>query len=122
MTTTRWLSAIRAIDLLARVGGEEFAVILPGADARLAREVGERLRQRLVQRPFPVRRGSVQLPITVSVGVAVAAGGSGTAAALLSRADAALYDAKRAGRNRVMVSERSTRRVGSERRKGKRRR
>ena len=117
----RWLSAIRAIDLLARMGGEEFAVILPGADARRAKEIGERLRQRLEQRPFQVRRGTVQLPVTVSVGVAVAPRGERTPAGLLSLADAALYAAKRAGRNRVVLAGARKARRGKVCRRGQRR-
>lgn len=129
MAVERWQGAVRAVDLLARLGGEEFAVVIPTAEADRAREVADRLRLRLVQKPFPVRRGTVQLPVTVSVGVAVSAKGAGTPASLLARADAALYRAKREGRNRVVLaggsraaSPRKKDRRKSDRRKGERRR
>ena len=124
MSVERWQGAVRAVDVLARLGGEEFAVVIPAADAARAKEVAERLRLRLVQKPFPVRRGTVQLPITVSIGVAVSARGAGTPASLLSRADSALYRAKREGRNRVVVSGgvRKSAAPRKERRKSDRRR
>ena len=99
----RWESAIRGHDLLARLGGEEFAVILPGADASRARDIAERLRTRLASSAFPVRRGSVDLAVTVSIGVAVNRSGQ-TAAGLLAQADAAVYRAKHEGRNRVVLA------------------
>lgn len=115
----RWQSGLRPADLLARIGGEEFAVLLPGADAPRARDVAERLRTRLSSKPFAVRRGSVQLPITVSIGVAVSDAGAGTPSKLLSSADAALYQAKDDGRNRVVIA--GDRRRNADRRRGERR-
>ncbi|HVO30188.1 MAG TPA: GGDEF domain-containing protein, partial [bacterium] len=95
----RWLLAVRGLDLLARLGGEEFGLILPGADAARAREVADRLRRRIEAEPFVVRRKKIA--VTVSVGVAVRGGRHVTPARLVAAADAALYRAKRGGRNRV---------------------
>lgn len=120
LAVERWLSAVRPADLLARLGGEEFAVLIPGADAARSKDVAERLRARLAAKPFPVRRGTVQLPMTVSIGVAVAERGAGTPSKLLSSADAALYRAKRDGRNRVVVAG-SRRKTSAERRRAERR-
>ncbi len=89
----------RAGDLVARYGGEEFAIILPGADTAKAREFAERLRQAIGAHPWPLRQ------VTVSLGVATGTPPATGAVTLLSRADEALFAAKRAGRNRVMLSE-----------------
>jgi len=93
-------STLRTGDVCGRVGGEEFAVVLPNTDLSGARVVAERLRQ-AVER-MPVDTGGRVLRVTVSIGAA-AARGSEDPRALLSVADAALYVAKRSGRNRVAV-------------------
>jgi diguanylate cyclase (GGDEF)-like protein len=86
----------RTEDLAARYGGEEFLVVLPGADAEVAREVAEALREKV---------GSSSIGATISVGVAAETPRSGRAVTeLVALADAALYRAKEAGRNRVVVS------------------
>jgi diguanylate cyclase (GGDEF)-like protein len=91
--------SIRDIDLAARWGGEEFAVVLPGTDVaggiRLAERIREALAKRMVVSPLGDR-----LDLTASFGVAEW-GGTGTANDLLAAADAALYEAKRRGKNRV---------------------
>jgi len=89
----------RKIDMLGRVGGEEFAILLPGADLEAARAFGERLRQRIAD--TPLRRDGSTIAITVSIGIASMAPGDRSGDAALVRADHALYRAKRAGRNRV---------------------
>jgi diguanylate cyclase (GGDEF)-like protein/PAS domain S-box-containing protein len=91
--------AQRAGDLAARLGGEEFVVLLPGADLTNATAKAEEVvrRVRLLE-----LSSTPNECITVSVGVATYAGGSGDPQ-LLQRADAALYEAKRLGRNRVSV-------------------
>jgi two-component system, cell cycle response regulator len=86
-------------DLTARMGGEEFAVLLPETESGNALVVAERIRKAVEAEP--VGR-SVPISVTVSIGVAVAgAGATESPESLLARADAALYRAKGAGRNRV---------------------
>jgi diguanylate cyclase (GGDEF)-like protein len=89
----------RKIDMLGRVGGEEFAILLPGADLDAARAFAERLRQRIADTPMG-RNGST-IAITVSIGIAGLEPAESTGDAALVRADQALYRAKRGGRNRV---------------------
>jgi diguanylate cyclase (GGDEF)-like protein len=116
----RLAQQLRSYDIVGRWGGEEFLLVLPGVDAAGASVVAERVRDSLAQTAVPVDGGSVTL--TASLGVAtideVAAGRatplSGAQAAggdepwldrLVRAADQALYQAKRAGRNRVCVAE-----------------
>ncbi|MFZ3193518.1 MAG: sensor domain-containing diguanylate cyclase [Moraxellaceae bacterium] len=91
----------RTTDFAARYGGEEFMLILPETTARTALQVAERLRRRIEDEEFPNR------PITVSIGVARMIPRkdeqSISVQDLISRADQALYQAKGAGRNQVMV-------------------
>jgi len=92
-------AALREGDLLARVGGEELAALLPGAGLEAALEVGERVRAAVAS--APIEGPGASFRVTVSVGVAVlAAGESGVA--LRARADDRLYAAKRGGRDRVV--------------------
>jgi diguanylate cyclase (GGDEF)-like protein len=92
--------ALRAEDLLARIGGEELAALLPGATLAAAAEVAERIRNAVCDASIPV--GSTAVALTVSLGCASLDPEERDAAQLLARADARLYDAKRAGRNRVV--------------------
>ena len=89
--------AIRAVDLFARWGGEEFAVLLPGSDIDAARVLAEKLRMLLENQPFPDVGH-----ITCSFGVAEYAAGD-DADAMLKKVDSALYRAKKTGRNRVEI-------------------
>ena len=98
----RLRGAIRAGDLLVRYGGEELLAVLPRADAGRAWEVGERMRQRVSERAFDVGDG-IALLLRVSVGVAQWRTGEHMPN-LIDRADAAVYDAKDRGRNRVEVA------------------
>lgn len=96
---SRAAAALRAGDLLARVGGEEFVALLPGATLAAAAEAAERIRARLAAEPITV--GESSLHVTASLGCAALEEGDLDGRPLLARADARLYDAKRGGRNRV---------------------
>jgi len=89
----------RKIDIGGRVGGEEFAIILPGADPAAARVFAERLRHKVAITPF-VRDGQ-SITVTVSIGIAAMNPTDASVDAALDRADEALYRAKQGGRNRV---------------------
>jgi diguanylate cyclase (GGDEF)-like protein len=91
-------------DLLGRYGGEEFLMILPDSGRRQARDAAERIRQAVEQRCANL--AGVPGPLTVSIGLAVCAPGD-TVTALVTRADQAMYAAKRAGRNRIAIGEAS---------------
>lgn len=93
---------VRDGDVVARIGGEEFALLLPGASLPVARAVAERVRQGLAATSFPEPATSVR--VTASFGVALHVPDE-TPKSLMRRADQALYGAKNEGRNRVKVSE-----------------
>ncbi len=95
---------VRSFDTVARWGGEEFVVAMPDASLDVATTVAERLRRKIAVAPARMDSEGLELPITISIGIAVVAAGNDGAADLLQRADAALYAAKRAGRNRVASS------------------
>ncbi len=99
----RLQKTVRNIDLACRYGGEEFVVVMPDTDMVLATSVAERIRTEVASHPFFVNNGASQLSITVSSGIASIEGGEDTTEKLLKRADVALYNAKRAGRNRVVT-------------------
>ncbi len=89
---------VRGLDILGRIGGEEFAVCMPAVALQDARALAERLRCAVSGPGFDTPVGP--LHITVSLGVACYSSGD-TVATLMERADAAMYAAKRSGRNRV---------------------
>jgi diguanylate cyclase (GGDEF)-like protein len=92
----------RATDLVARYGGEEFAVVMPETDAAGALAIAERIRERIAAFSFDTGQGP--LAVTMSLGVATFPDDGAKKAALVERADACLYDAKRGGRNRSVSS------------------
>jgi len=94
--------SIRNIDLACRYGGEEFVIVMPETDIAVASMVAERIRRRIATEPFPIQQGSKNLEVTISIGIAALNGAEDNAAAMLKRADTALYRAKRDGRNRVV--------------------
>ena len=96
--------SLRASDIACRYGGEELTVILPGSSLDDAQVKLDMLRRVIMAMRAPYQGGDLQA-ITVSIGVAATGAQEVDAAALLSRADAALYQAKEQGRNRVIVSE-----------------
>jgi len=97
----------RNVDVAARCGGEEFAIILLEADAAFAEEMGNRVRAAIEELRMPHPTSSVSPFLTASVGVATAAPDwCFTPETLVAAADRALYAAKRTGRNRVCVAER----------------
>ena len=93
--------ALRKIDSLGRLGGEEFAVILPGAPLASAQIFAERLRKKIAASPMPHAGNAITL--TVSIGVTEIKPDDSSADDTLARADRAQYQAKQKGRNRVVV-------------------
>lgn len=99
----RTTAMLRITDVMARFGGEEFVVLLPGTDKAGAQHMAERLRGEI-----ETQRDSTLPTCTVSLGVAVWEGSAQPLLdiqALINRADAALYNAKAGGRNRVSMAD-----------------
>lgn len=95
-------TAVRHNDVFARLGGEEFVALLPGADLEQAHTIAERLRATLAGQEFEhTWKDGDAIPFTVSIGVATRSARDPDVGAILKRADEALYKAKGAGRNRV---------------------
>lgn len=93
---------IRPTDLAARMGGEEFCIVLPNSTPRGSTVIAERIRAQIEAMTIPTASGSIRT--TVSAGIAYSTGAE-TIQSLLNRADDALYEAKAAGRNRVRTSD-----------------
>lgn len=104
--TTLVLHNLRAQDLFGRIGGEEFALLLPNATAEQALAVAERINRQMREHPFGQRDGST-MHATVSMGLRAAEPlhPGDTLEKLLSQADSALYEAKNAGRDQVRQHE-----------------
>ena len=96
----RILQSVRATDMVARFGGEEFAIILPDTTLSQAAEVAERIRKRVDQIEFDIPNN--KLHCTISIGVSMIMPGD-TPEKLIGRADKALYHVKSTGRNKVAV-------------------
>lgn len=95
---------IRGLDLACRYGGEEFVIIMPDADPDFAGATAERLREAIAEASFSVEGVSGGLHVTTSIGYAASAAGLSDPDRLFERADAALYQAKDEGRNRVKAA------------------
>ena len=93
--------SLRDENVCARYGGEEFALLLPETDRAGARECAERIRASIEDLPVPGRETQPLGGITVSLGIACFPGDGRESGSLVRRADAALYEAKRNGRNRI---------------------
>lgn len=98
---SRLKQSIRNIDMICRIGGEEFVIVLPNTNTEVATKIADRMRRSISGIPFNVGARSGPLTITVSIGVSAVDGSSDSMEAILKRADEALYSAKRGGRNRV---------------------
>jgi two-component system cell cycle response regulator len=101
---SRLNKSIRGVDMVARMGGEEFLILIPDATLDRALEIAERLRQVIEQKPFNLMAGKISQKVTVSIGLAKKTSRHLDADALVHSADLALYKAKAKGRNCISVS------------------
>jgi two-component system cell cycle response regulator len=101
--TQRIVHAIRGYDSVGRYGGEEFLIVLPGCGRDQIDQGAERVRGAVDDGPLLV--DGLTISVTVSIGAAVATGATISDLEILAAADAALYRAKRAGRNRTVLSD-----------------
>lgn len=99
----RCKSSVREIDLVGRYGGEEVIILLPDTNRKLAMQVAERLRASIAATPINV--SSLEIPLTVSIGVATMDEHTLHLETLIARADQAMYIAKHRGRNRIAISK-----------------
>jgi diguanylate cyclase (GGDEF)-like protein len=97
------VSSVRKVDVLARYGGEEFALVLSRVDRAAALDVAEKIRAAIEAATFDAGLARSAARLTVSIGIAVYPEDASDLATLIDCADAALYCAKREGRNRVRV-------------------
>jgi diguanylate cyclase (GGDEF)-like protein len=101
---TTLAAVLRSSDLIGRLGGEEFVVLLPDADTSEALHVAERLRGSIAAQPISAGPGNPHVHVTVTIGLVAADLGNRDLTDLLHAADAALYKAKRVGRDRVSLA------------------
>ncbi|MDO3386234.1 diguanylate cyclase [Gilvimarinus sp. SDUM040013] len=99
----RWSDTLRSVDLLGRIGGEEFAIILPQIDAEGVQSVATRLTQVISRHPFTFENAA--LSVSISGGVVWLNQQDQNIEETLRRADRLLYQAKEQGRNRILVEE-----------------
>ena len=110
-TADRLHGLMRPIDMLARVGGEEFMIVMPCIYSASATKAAGRLCREINARPFAIKDHHEPVPLTISIGAMVGLPGDilpsdieGSAKSLIDEADRALYQAKNGGRNQVMLS------------------
>jgi two-component system, cell cycle response regulator len=96
-------SMTRGLDISCRIGGEEFVIVLPNADSATAERVAERLRRAVAEKKFDAQ-GDRSIDVTISAGIATLVASDDSLLKIMKRADLALYQAKRDGRNRVVLS------------------
>ncbi len=96
--------SIRGIDLACRYGGEEFVIVMPETDLKVASMVAERLRRAIAGEAFAIDKGSKHIGVTISIGLSTLETKGEPVADVLKRADVALYRAKHDGRNRVVAA------------------
>ncbi len=100
-------ACVREVDIPGRIGGEEFAILLPDTGTESAYRIAERIRRRVEN--LLVRHNENDIRFTVSTGISCYDKGDDSIAPLLERADSALYRAKREGRNRTLISSNQAR-------------
>ena len=104
----RLRKCLRPVDLLARIGGEEFLIVLPAITRKAASDTAAELCRLIGETPVTLKKKDLQIPVTVSIGVAVAGdhfdATENSGAALLEEADRALYRAKSTGRNQILLT------------------
>jgi diguanylate cyclase (GGDEF)-like protein len=96
-------SACRATDILGRYGGDEFMVILPQTNKTQAKRLARRIQSRLGRQPFRIGEEGAEMSVTVSIGVASSPEDGDRGERLILEADAALYESKRRGGNRIFL-------------------
>jgi len=99
--SARCRTVLRGDDLMARLGGEEFVILMTGLNRESTLAMAERLRQVIGSTPMQTDAGDIE--VRASIGVAIRSRGDANFDAMLHRADTALYQAKRTGRNRVVI-------------------
>jgi len=104
----------RGCDLVARFGGEEFCVLLPNQDSHAARDTAERMRKEIERTRFSVGGSGSGVGVTISIGISGYPNDGQTSETLIHEADLAVYQAKRDGRNRVVVAGRRSRNLAAE--------
>jgi two-component system, cell cycle response regulator len=99
----RAIRQVRSVDLVGRLGGEEFVVVMPETSLSGAVVVAERLRLAVADEPFILHENGEKVSVAVSIGIAVTGTAEDTQESLLKHADEALYAAKNGGRNRTVA-------------------